>query len=1031
MRTLVSRGVCAAVVIFPLASSQASSQTAKFVPPPRTAVDIEALLAQDKPTDQRLAKLRAQAAAAPPALGRAELARFHYDRGQARASLGDATGAAADARQAIALGKGGDVVLLGTYRQLLTLQLSQSGEPKKALAELRLSEKEVNRPGSKGHLFSIYYFEVFQNISLGDFDTAQAIVRRSQNLYQEAQQNWDTFAARRTGWAANVDRAKGILFLARGQYREGEAAFAKAEDLMRQWAVVSTRAGSIVPVSQLQQAADVMLSQKGMMKARQGRFAEGEADVRRALINQLQISGRYNLVSAQISGRFGAILLQQGRFKDAEAIFRSTIETLKTIGLPDTSQLLSNTRLNLATSLNLQQRWDEANAVYAALEKSTENWEQARKDAFGLGEAQINAFYTTNNLAAGVPAARRLLERQTARYGAQHQETALARGLYAIGLSREGKVEDARREFALAIPVLIAAIRASANEDRAETAARDQRIQSIVEAYMRLLAGVGGAQAADEAFPLADIVRSQTVQRALVASSLRVGARDPAMAETVRKQQDLDKQVAAQVGALNNALGAPPQERDENGVKMLQAEVKRLTQARDAAATEIAKRFRNFSNLVSPAPASAAEVRQILRPGEAFVSFYFGRDASFVWVVPQTGATGFALIPFGSVELERKTATLRAALEPNAVSVIDIPPFDLDVAYDLYKSLLKPVEANWREAKSLIVATNGSLGLTPLGLLPMEPAQPSNEGPLFSGYRNVEWLARKYAVTAIPSASAFRTLRESAAQTNDARDKLIGFGNPVFKAGEPSAAPSDEPSADQTRGAPFRRRAGVTTRGADAADLAQLPPLPDTADELRAIASALAVDPAKSLHLGIDANERTVETSDLAKYRIVAFATHGLLPGDLDGLTQPALALTAPNVAHVDGDGLLTMEKILGLRLNADWVLLSACNSGAGSSAGAEAASGLGRAFFYAGARALLITNWSVHSASARELVSDVFLRMQAEPGLDRAEALRRAEMRLLDEGGQKDANGNFAFAYAHPLFWAPYTIVGDAGSAR
>jgi CHAT domain-containing protein len=109
-------------------------------------------------------------------------------------------------------------------------------------------------------------------------------------------------------------------------------------------------------------------------------------------------------------------------------------------------------------------------------------------------------------------------------------------------------------------------------------------------------------------------------------------------------------------------------------------------------------------------------------------------------------------------------------------------------------------------------------------------------------------------------------------------------------------------------------------------------------------------------------------------------------------------------------------------------VLLSACNSGAASSAGAEAASGLGRAFFYAGARALLVTNWAVHSASARELVSDVFMRMQAEPGLDRSEALRRASMRLVDEGGQKNADGQLAFSYAHPMFWAPYSIVGEAG---
>ncbi len=108
--------------------------------------------------------------------------------------------------------------------------------------------------------------------------------------------------------------------------------------------------------------------------------------------------------------------------------------------------------------------------------------------------------------------------------------------------------------------------------------------------------------------------------------------------------------------------------------------------------------------------------------------------------------------------------------------------------------------------------------------------------------------------------------------------------------------------------------------------------------------------------------------------------------------------------------------------------MLSACNTAAGAGAGAEAASGLGQAFFYAGTRAILVTNWSVHSASARELVSDLFRRQAADPTLSRAEALRLAMVGLLDGKGYTDANGKMLFSYAHPLFWAPYTIIGDGG---
>src|SRR6185436_9666521 len=231
-----------------------------------------------------------------------------------------------------------------------------------------------------------------------------------------------------------------------------------------------------------------------------------------------------------------------------------------------------------------------------------------------------------------------------------------------------------------------------------------------------------------------------------------------------------------------------------------------------------------------------------------------------------------------------------------------------------------------------------------------------------------------------------------------------------------------------TRGLPLKRRSSPQLEGVDSAELAQLPRLPDTADELKAIATALEADPAKVLNLGKDANEARVKTTDLSGFKILAFATHGLVPGELNGLRQPALALSAPDVSGTEGDGLLTMEEILALKLDADWVVLSACNTGTGAGAGAEAASGLGRAFFYAGTRALLVTNWSVHSASARELVSDLFRRQAQDAAITRGEALRQAMTAMIDGPGFKDDKGHTLFAYAHPLFWAPYTIIGDGG---
>jgi CHAT domain-containing protein len=259
----------------------------------------------------------------------------------------------------------------------------------------------------------------------------------------------------------------------------------------------------------------------------------------------------------------------------------------------------------------------------------------------------------------------------------------------------------------------------------------------------------------------------------------------------------------------------------------------------------------------------------------------------------------------------------------------------------------------------------------------------------------------------------------------------VGFGDPYFSPEQARrAAPAPVQVAGlETRALPVILRSSPQTRQFDSSQLAMLPRLPDTAEEITSIAQALNADMTSDVFLGARANEHAVKTTDLARYRILAFATHGLVPGDLDGLTQPALALSAPEVANVEGDGLLTMEEILGLRLNADWVVLSACNTAAAGGAGAEAVSGLGRAFFYAGSRALLVSNWPVETTSARALTTDLFRRQADNPGLAWAQALRQTMTSLIDQGQFVDPRTNrVVFSYAHPIFWAPFSLVGDGG---
>ena len=199
-------------------------------------------------------------------------------------------------------------------------------------------------------------------------------------------------------------------------------------------------------------------------------------------------------------------------------------------------------------------------------------------------------------------------------------------------------------------------------------------------------------------------------------------------------------------------------------------------------------------------------------------------------------------------------------------------------------------------------------------------------------------------------------------QPHQDRKALIGFADPVLGAARVAAR-----EARPMQTASLRRTQAYSTywKGAlvDVQALgAGLDPLPETADELRAVAKAIG-GAAEDIHLGASATETAVKDKKLSDYRVIYFATHGLVAGELKGLAEPALVLSVPQTGTSRDDGLLTASEVAQLKLDADWVVLSACNTAAANKAGAEAFSGLARAFFYAGARSLLVSHWPVEFA--------------------------------------------------------------------
>jgi CHAT domain-containing protein/tetratricopeptide (TPR) repeat protein len=442
----------------------------------------------------------------------------------------------------------------------------------------------------------------------------------------------------------------------------------------------------------------------------------------------------------------------------------------------------------------------------------------------------------------------------------------------------------------------------------------------------------------------------------------------------------------------------------------LRSSINRAEQDSREARAAITKSFPDYAALADPQPLTIAAVQALLRDEEALVMFLVGSTKSFVWAVTSERAD-WAQIDAGSDVLGAHVAALRGGLEPRAQQDAEgaagskagvVAGFDLNRSHALYKLVLGPVAPLVRDKRHLIVVPTGPLTSIPFQVLMTAPPGPQTGT---EALRQAPWLIKSHALSVLPSVQSLQALRKLA-PTGAATKPFFGVGDPVF--GGPSGR-------DQRRGAQRLSTAPAQFYRDGTADLRalrELAPLPETAHEVIAVGKVLGATP-DAIYLREAASEPRVRSASLKDYRILHFATHGLVAGDLSGLAEPALVLTLPPVASEVDDGLLTASEIATLNLDADWVVLSACNTAAGSTKGADALSGLARAFFYAGARALLVSHWAVYSQAAVELTTGSFAALAANRRLGRAGALRAAMLDIIARGEP-------------PSYWAPFVLVGE-----
>jgi CHAT domain-containing protein len=691
-----------------------------------------------------------------------------------------------------------------------------------------------------------------------------------------------------------------------------------------------------------------------------GFFEPAETFHRRSLVIKEKVLGPSHADVALSLNNLATLYLRQGKYAEAEPLYQRSLAIREKVSGPDHPDVAGSLN-NLAELYRARGAYTQAEPLYrrslTILERS-------------LGPDHPNVSTSWKNLGLSYLNQNRLTE--------------------ALEAMRHSNRIRAKR-------IVKGAENASAQKYITLTGDADAfSVHAALISKLRATATVANRfSLITEAFEIAQRVRTGATSAALAQTAARASAGNIALARMVRERQDAVAKWRELDKKLIDVVSLPSGKRSAAAEQALRSELADTDLLVTRLNVELERDFPEYRELVSSEPLSVADAQKLLGSDEALVTYLVTTKETLVWVI-RPGRAEMIRLDIDSEALGKQVAALRQGVD----LVGGVPDFPYATAHTLYKAIFAPVASNLVGTKHVMVVADGPLQSLPFGMLLNSAVPPK-------ATTNLPWLIRKYAFTNLPAVTSLRALRRFG-KGQEASKPFMGFGDPLFKG-----------TREEGRGVSIAK---LFARGAiaDTREVQRMARLPETADELQSIAKTLRA-PDNSIRLREDATERQVKQMNLTQYRVLAFATHGLMSGDFKGLAEPALALTPPDSPSELDDGLLTASEVAGLKLNADWVILSACNTAASDGKpGADGFSGLTKAFFYAGSQTLLVSHWAVDSAATVALTARMFT--EAQKGVGRAEALRRSMLAMIDH--PTDA------VMRHPAMWAPFVIVGE-GVAR
>ena len=783
------------------------------------------------------------------------------------------------------------------------------------------------------------------------------------------------------------------LYLDQGRYAEAEPLFKRA---------LTIREKSSGPDSPEVAAS---LGSLALLYDDQGRFADAEPLYKRALAINEKAFGPGDPAVAQSLNNLAALYDDQRRFADAEPLYQRAL-AIREKALGPEHPLVGQSLNNLAKLYYDQRRYAEAEPLYQRALAIQQKTFGADHPDVAIALNNLAALYNAQGrFAESLPLLQRALAIREKALGPNHPAVANSLVNLAALYHAQGRFADELPFIRRAAAVMAARVAGIKESRGGQAELRNARAIFLEEAEVagRLAAANTPAAPAlrEEAFAALQWSKASDTAAAVSHMAARFAAGSDALANLVRQRQDAQDRLDADEALILKAVSESPDKRDAKTEARLRAETDATRQRLTQLDAELAAKFPRYAELANPRPVSIAETQKLLAPDQALVVFAVAPGDSLIAVV-RTGGAGIFGAPVGDAALSAAIKKLRASLDPEGNATA--PPFEASTAFALYQQLFAPIEPGLQGVRMVYVVTDGALDSLPLGvLLTGKPTGDTMSDP--KALREAPWFARRYAVSVLPSASSLKSLRLFA-RNSRASLPFLGIGDPLL----------DDHPKSKSRG--MTVTAIYRGGSVDVAAIRGLPSLPETAGELAAEAKLFKAPPG-SVMLRENATVAAVRRADLSNRRVIAFATHGLLAGDV-GIAEPGLVLTPPASPSADDDGLLKASQIAQLKLNADLVILSACNTAASDGTpGAEGFSGLSKAFLYAGTRSLMVSHWSVVSDSTVALMTRLVAHLD-ETGVGRAEALRRAELEVMADPDHSE--------YAHPLFWAPFVVVGEGG---